>query len=300
MEPRVQPGRPRDVIFRRRSLLPSEAGDPRAAAVAFVVQLAVLALLTQFVIVPVAFDLLRDDQGRLVEPERIGFLTLPRAPAPVVEAPRRGGDGRPDIGATSAPTPPLVAPTQVPTGITAPGPAKEANAGGSGPLVGGGGPLRGIQPSFTDRRLWAPEGVEVVAPVVPLTRADTLNGLLRERAMVYLDSLARLDPGGRRPGDWTFEKNGKKYGVDGAFIRLGDFKIPTALLAAMPMNVQANPVGLERARRLDAMRSDIQYHAARAMRDDEFRQAVKAIRERKERERQEAEARKREGEPTRP
>jgi len=34
------------------------------------------------------------------------------------------------------------------------------------------------------------------------------------------------------------------------------------------------------------MRADIQFHAARAMNEEEFRRAVKSLRERKERERQ--------------
>jgi hypothetical protein len=71
-------------------------------------------------------------------------------------------------------------------------------------------------------------------------------------------------------------------------IRLGDFSLPTALLALMPLNVQANPIQNERAMRLNSMRSEIQYQAARMARDDEFRQAVRALRERKERERREA------------
>jgi hypothetical protein len=44
---------------------------------------------------------------------------------------------------------------------------------------------------------------------------------------------------------------------------------------------------MERARRLDSMREEIQSQASRAVRDDEFRKAVEALRERRERERRE-------------
>ena len=35
--------------------------------------------------------------------------------------------------------------------------------GGSGPLVGGGGPLRGVQPSYADPRVWSGPGPNVGA-----------------------------------------------------------------------------------------------------------------------------------------
>jgi hypothetical protein len=99
------------------------------------------------------------------------------------------------------------------------------------------------------------------------------------------DSLALL-PKERTPGDWTFTRNGKRYGIDQQFIRLGPFSIPTALLAALPLNVTANPTAVERDRRLSSMRFEIQEQAARAARDDEFRAAVKSLRERKLKERE--------------
>ena len=112
---------------------------------------------------------------------------------------------------------------------------------------------------------------------------------------VLQDSLAQL-PHERAPGDWTYTRNGKKYGIDGSLIHLGNFSLPTALLALLPMNATANPSALERDRRLTMMRGEIQAQAARAARDDDFYRAVKALRERKERER--AEQKKTSGDPT--
>jgi hypothetical protein len=138
----------------------------------------------------------------------------------------------------------------------------------------------------------------IIAPIVPQTRADSLRVLLAERIYALEDSLSRLYPdGARRPGDWTFNLGGQKYGVDGNMIRLGKFSLPTAALAMLPLNVQANPVAMERARRLDVMREEIQTQAMRALRDDEFYAAVRALRERKERERREAEQGRQGGEP---
>jgi hypothetical protein len=154
--------------------------------------------------------------------------------------------------------------------------------------VGSGGPAQGIRPSFTDQRLWITPSPVVVGPIVPLTRADTLRNLLRTRALAVMDSLISLPSDAGRQGDWTVDRNGKKYGIDPGYIRLGNFSIPTAVLAMLPFNVQANPIAMERARRLNSLREEIQTQAARSIRDDEFRKAVNALRERKERERREA------------
>lgn len=65
------------------------------------------------------------------------------------------------------------------------------------------------------------------------------------------------------------------------------------MLALLPMNnLQANPIGLERARRMSSMRSEIMEQAERAARDDDFYAAVRALRLRKEKERRDAAARK--------
>ncbi|MDH5235098.1 MAG: hypothetical protein OEW77_09055 [Gemmatimonadota bacterium] len=277
---------------KRHLLLPTRRGDPRASVVAFLLQLALIIVIVPTLLVPIAFDFLRDDSGRTVQPERISFLvSLPQGGPTTREAPKAGGDGRTPV-ASPTPAAPVVAPSTVPSAVPTPGgPPREA-PGGVGPLVGGGGPTQGIRPSFNDRRLWSAPGDIVVAPLIPMTRADSLRTLLQETARLYVDSMVRANPQGRRPGDWTFERGGKKYGIDPQFIQLGDFKIPTALLALLPMNVQANPTGLERARRLSSMRSEIIEQAERRARDDDFYAAVKALRERKEREREEAAAKK--------
>ena len=102
----------------------------------------------------------------------------------------------------------------------------------------------------------------------------------------YNDSAAGVKPG-RDPRDWTFEKGGKKYGIDGQYIRLGPVSIPNALLAMLPLNIKAggNPTVMERERTMNALNRDIMYQAQRGMNDADFQKAVRSIRERKERER---------------
>lgn len=279
---------------RLRLLLPRPGGDRRASALAFVVQVAIIAVVVPSFVVPIAFDLLRDDAGRVVTPERVSFIVaVPRGEGATDEPMRAGGDGRtpaeePREAEPAAPIAPITAPSEVPTGVPTASATPREDPGGVGPLVGGGGPTRGVRPSFSDRRLWLPESEIILGPVGPQTRAESLRVMLAERALVYLDSVADANPQGRQPGDWTFERNGKKYGIDQRMIRLGDFSLPTALLAMLPLNVQANPTAHERNVRLAAMRNEIQWQAARMARDEEFRDAVRALRERKERERKEA------------
>ena len=271
-------------------LLPKRrSGDTRASALAVVLQLVFIVVVLNTFVVPVAYDWLRDDSGRPIVPEAVSFeVVLPTSGEPNREAPRDGGDGRPITEESPTPTAPapIVAPSDVPSGLPAETPADATSGGGYGDIVGDGGPIRGLRPTFTDQRLWVKPGDVVVAPIVPLNRADTLRLMLERSIEAYVAAMDGENPAGRRPGDWTFQLGGKKYGVDQGLIRLGNFSLPTPVLGMLALNnVQANPIAMERARRLDAMRSEIQQQAARQMRDDEFDRAVRALRERRVKER---------------
>jgi hypothetical protein len=222
--------------------------------------------------------------------ERISFVTLPKGTSAVTTPGRSGGDGRPERP-NARPAPPLVAPPATPPTLPAPAPITE-DSGGSGPVVGRGGPTRGIRPSFSDPRVWMAPGPVVSAPK---SAAERLDSSLVARLKAHEDSLAAFahTPSKLERGDWTFEKGGKKYGIDQKWIHVGGVRIPTAVLAALPFgNVQGNPTAMERERTLNRMNADIAYQAQRAMNEDEFRTAVRNIRQRKERERQRAEQEK--------
>jgi hypothetical protein len=211
--------------------------------------------------------------------ERIGFLRLPKVTAkPVIG--RSGGNNR---AVTKTPPVKIVAPTEVPTGIppVAPAPQNTEPEAGSGPIVGTGGPARGIRPSYTDPRLWPAPGDVVEAPK---TSTQRLDSVIADIIKPYNDSLA-VAAGKRQPGDWTIDRDGKKYGIDPKWIHLGKFSIPTALLGMLPINIQANPVLAARNKADFQLHSDIMSQAQRGMNEADFKKAVKSIRERKERER---------------
>lgn len=219
------------------------------------------------------------------------LIYVPLAPRAIVDSVRAqvdGGDNRaPSRNVATAP--PLRAPTSVPTTLPPASTVPTDDAGGSGLLVGGGGVLRGVQPSYGDPRIWTGPAPLVSAPKSEDERRDSV---LASRLNRYRDSMAvaaRTSPR-EGPPDWTFERNGQKYGIDEKYIRLGKFSLPTAVLAALPFNAKLapNPIEMERAARREAMRAEINVQSRRRMNEEEFRTAVKAIRERKEREKREA------------
>jgi len=267
---------------------PAEPGrrGPGVLAVSLVIHAVFLVLFVRIVIVP--FDLLTP-RGKRAAPlvvERIGFLALPRGTQPQREKPRAGGDNLPQRAIPApAPTP---APSEVPAVIPEAPRQAAAPAGGAGPVVGAGGSVQGIRPEFTDPRIWAPNAPVIVAPMSPKQKIDSV---ISERLREVEDSLNGM-PHERAPGDWTFNHGGKKYGIDQKYIHLGDFSLPTALLALLPLNVTGNPSTYESGKRNALMRSEIQDQAARMARDEDFRSAVKALRDRKEKERQDQQQKK--------
>lgn len=243
-------------------------------------------------LVPYPFTSLFATKEQPVEPERISFLALPQTSA--TNSPgKSGGNGRPITPRKAAPTPPLVAPAETPSTlppVTPNAPARtDASADeGTGPLIGSGGPTKGIRPSYSDPRIWVPPAPVVSAPKSAHARMDSVVAAGIENAR---DSIAAnsYTPNKFERGDWTFEKNGKKYGIDQSAIRLGPVSIPTALLGLLPLNAQGNPIAAQRDREMASLRQEILYRSQQAMNEEEFRKAVKSLRERKERERQQQE-----------
>ena len=113
---------------------------------------------------------------------------------------------------------------------------------------------------------------------------ETIDSLIADAIGPYNDSVAAAAEK-RDPTDWTVSKGGYKWGIDRHAIRLGPVSIPTAVLAMLPLNIQGNPITMERDRSYAAMNRDITWHAQQAINDADFMKAVRSIRERKERER---------------
>jgi len=262
----------------------SDSGGSFAASVA--VHVAVGALLVWLLSIPYPLrQLLSRHRADVTREEHLSYVEVRPSGGGAIPAPRQGGDGRP-IDHKHAPPKPLVAPTEIPKEIPAPPPNQNqptTSDQGSGPVVGAGGAAEGVVPEYDgDPRLWGGAGPPIVGGS-NLSSAERLDSSLSARIAAHNDSIMAMS-GGRHPGDWTFEKGGKRYGADQQWIYFGKFKIPTALLALLPLNGVGNPTVASRNSQLDYMHNDIQYEAQRSLNEDEFRDAVKRIRERKERE----------------
>lgn len=261
--------------------------ESRRALVALVaLHVLLVAALIRVLLLPLPFsNFLHREHITSLPAERISFIALPTTAGPTIPG-KSGGDNRP---VTHRPPPPLVAPPATPTALpaapspAAPAPPAEPDAG-TGPVVGTGGPAEGVRPEYHDPRVWVPPAPYVSAPK---SLPEALDSSLAARIQAHNDTFA-VAGARRQPGDWTVEHNGKKYGIDPKFIRLGPISIPTAVLAALPLNVQANPILGANERTLTARHDEIVEQAQRSINEDEFRDAVRKLRERKEREREES------------
>jgi hypothetical protein len=231
-------------------------------------------------------DLFGPVGAKPVPVEKVVFVQAPKPTGPAVRG-RSGGDGRPVTKKPAAPAP--QAPSTVPDAIPPANPtAAPVETGGSGAVVGSGGALEGIRPSYGDARIWAPAG----RPAAPRSAQGQLDSVVADIFTGVRDSILAAQTaaeGQRKPGDWTMKGPGGKWGMDQTAIRLGKLSIPNAILALLSENLQknlrGNPIQMAEDRRLAAVRADLLQHAQREMNEDAFRQAVKDIRARKDRER---------------
>jgi hypothetical protein len=219
-------------------------------------------------------------------PERLRYVRV--IPGPSASGASTATEPAPGPRATAR----LRAPTRVPIGIPQPRAGTAAAAPGIEDRAGRAGPgtdvrpATGVQPSYTDPRLWPQPG-----PFIPLpkTTAERTDSAVKAAFGIFIDSMRTAEANkGRAPGDWTLkDKKGGTWGWDTTGIRLGRVTIPQAVLSLLPLNVQANPTFNDpvTVREAAFRRGDLLYHANRAVSEDEFRRAVKRIRERKDRER---------------
>src|SRR5215212_2829186 len=173
------------MIFRRVASIPS-VDARRKLSPSFLVSVAV------HIVVAVAFmrmlilngDFSSAPKRQSVAQERVGYVRLAK-PGEKPTAGRAGGDGRPEVSREIH----VVAPTVVPSAIPAPTltTVKPTEEAGTGPLVGGGGPSRGVRPSYSDGRLWTPPST-IVAP--PKSVAETIDSLIVDGIAPYNEAIA--------------------------------------------------------------------------------------------------------------
>lgn len=145
-------------------------------------------------------------------------------------------------------------------------------------------PAGRIGPGLGTGRLWVrplPLPPRELAARLRPSRQQLLDSAVTAIVQGYLDSIAR-EPGADQVQlpDWTAEVAGTKFGLDSRNIYIAGLKIPAAVLALLPI-----PSGGNQQRALDHngawIAEDLRRAAQRATTLDEFKQAVRELRERK-------------------
>jgi len=266
-------------LFERRS-----EGRRGPVALSLVIHVVAIGLIASITFRYPLAELLTPD--RVAPTERIQYVRVkPAAPATV------GNGANPKLPPKKVVKPaPLLAPSAIPTALPAIPPPTASAGAVSGTATGTGGAptgvATGVEPALTDPRIeLRPSGLRL-----PLTTAQRNDSAVKAIYEAYREAEIQAEENrGRSPRDWTFERSGQKYGLDSQYIYLGRFKLPSAILAALPFNYGGvDGSRIIQARNAAWIQNDIYTHA-QGMSEDDFRAAVKRIRERKDKERKEQE-----------
>jgi hypothetical protein len=147
-------------------------------------------------------------------------------------------------------------------------------------------PAGRIGPALGDGRLWVrplPLPPRSLAERLRPGHVDLVDSAVTAIVQGYLDSIAR-EPGADqvRLPEWTTEIEGTKFGLDSRNIYIAGLKIPAAVLALLPI-----PQGGNQQNALDHngqwIAEDLRRAAQRATSLDDFKRAVRELRQEKER-----------------
>jgi hypothetical protein len=145
-----------------------------------------------------------------------------------------------------------------------------------------------VGPAYGDGLLWVrpvPVSPADVARNLERTHFEQVDSAVTVIMQAFLDSLDH-ERGAElaRIPNWTTTLSGKKFGVDSRYIYLAGLKIPAAVLALLPLP-EGNIDQTRAYNHLMDLRADIEQAARRADNMDEFKRAIRELRERKQRER---------------
>jgi hypothetical protein len=146
-----------------------------------------------------------------------------------------------------------------------------------------------IGPGLGEGRLWVrplPLPPKELAKRLEKSHVELVDSAVTAIVQGYLDSIA-LDPASREVSlpSWTTQVAGKKFGLDSRNIYIAGLKIPSAVLALLPLP-QGNLDQNRAYNHLMELRSDLQQAGRRSENLDEFKVMIRDMRLRKERERE--------------
>jgi hypothetical protein len=126
--------------------------------------------------------------------------------------------------------------------------------------------------------------VPAAQPMDSAQRRAAMDSVVKDRLRTFLAALPPDSMAAPKAQHWTDTINGKPWGIDGQWIYLGDIKIPTAILALLPLP-SGNYDQAQQAKSLQYMRDDIIQAAQRAQNNADFQRYLKEERARHDAER---------------
>ncbi len=227
-------------------------------------------------------------------------VEIPWAEVGRTDGPVSGRSAAPQ-GAAPAPAT-VTAPSVVPSAVPPAGPAAQPPGRPGGVAAApraGEGDARGIPGSrllgarFGDGRLWVRPWDAIAAAIAAgggdsgdaAAHAARIDSAVTRRILAFLDTLPPDSFAIARPTPWVTEIDGQKWGIDGSWIYLGGLKLPTMILALLPLP-QGNYEQAQRAAEMQRIREDILQAARRAESAAEFRKNVEETRKRRDAERE--------------
>ncbi len=148
------------------------------------------------------------------------------------------------------------------------------------------GPVGRLTPGAGDGRLWVrplPLPPRDLAARLAPSHVELVDSAVTAIVQAYLDSIAR-EPGADRVKlpDWTTTLGGSKFGLDSRNIYIAGLKIPAVVLALLPLPSGGNQAGaLNHEGQWIA--DDLRRAAQRSTSLDDFKRAVRELRQEKQR-----------------
>ncbi|HET8623279.1 MAG TPA: hypothetical protein VFM14_06940 [Gemmatimonadales bacterium] len=220
-------------------------------------------------------------------PAQLVVLTpAPEGPR-AVELPFR--EARPDVG---APAPPVRQPRRLPDVPAVPEIAipelrlQPADTGiRRAPSAPSRGPVGRIGPGLGEGVLWVrplPLPPRDLAQRLRKTHGELVDSAVTATIQAFLDSVARepQDPN----AEWSTNLAGKKFGLSGKYLTVAGLRIPAAVLALLPIGGGFNQQ--KAFDRTDDLLADLRQAALRAETTDQFKEAIRDLRRRKEEQRE--------------
>jgi hypothetical protein len=243
--------------------------------------------------------------GRETRDATVTYIVLDRAPERVVyydmayaTGPGGGGDG-PAVGTGASRAQAPAAPAEADQPAAGPGFPVRVDSGlppvPVGLSAGRGEGGRRLGAELGDGRVWVRPWDAIAAAIAgagddsadAATHVARIDSAITARIMAFLDTLPPDSMATAAPKPWVAKIGDQTWGVDGQWIYLGNLKLPTAILALLPLP-QGNYEQAQKAAEMQRIRLDILQAARRAESAAQFRKYVEETRQRRDAEREAA------------